>query len=277
MTLQATVPSLDAVPEPLRDHYEPLESGDGFRLSVEKTGGFALVNEEGAVSAAQAARRDAAEAAKRERDAREALAAFGDLKPAEVRDALGRLEKLEKNPPKADATDVEAIKRELLEREVKPLKEAWETEKAGLSGRVDLLTRSFVEGEIRRVLADPELDGSFALVGAAMASRVKAEVTDKGVKLTVLGADGSPSMGLDADGNPADTSLRDLAEQFAKDREYAPAFRARSSSPHGVNGSNAAGGRTDNPFKTGNLTAQMELERANPAEARRLAAEAGAK
>ncbi|QDU67701.1 hypothetical protein [Engelhardtia mirabilis] len=280
MTLKAKIESLDEVPEALREHYSPADGDDGgFKLSVEKSGGLALVSEEGALKAARDARREADEAKRLEREARQRLEAFGDLEPGKARDALAELDKLRKNPPKGGEVDMDAVKRELMEREVKPLLDrARETEEK-LKAQAERLSSSYVSAEIKRVLSDPELDGRFGLLGDHMARRIKAQVTDEGVALQVLDRDGQPWSRFDDKGTVTAATVRDLAEELANDREFAPAFGARSKSPHGVNGSGAAGGRkTDNPFKskTPNVTEISRLARENPAEYARLKAEAGA-
>lgn len=275
MTLKAQIESLEEVPEPLREHYAPLAEGEGFRLTVEKAGGLALVSEDGALKATREARQEAKEAARAAQEARARAAAFEGLEPDQVREALDRLEKLEKGKPKGDQ-DTEAAFRERLAKELDPIRKKHQDELKAESTASELLRQTLVSTEIRRVLAQKEFDGSFSLLSTPMSGRLRPEVGERGVALRVLDADGEPWTKVHPDtGAVVDATIEDLARELMNDREFAPAFGARSKAPHGANGSGPAGRSTTNPYKSGNLTEQMELERTDPSAAKRLAAEAG--
>lgn len=271
MSLSAVVASLDSVPEALREHYQ---KGDDGRH-------YLNVNGVDDMPAVAGLRRKNGELMDEVKGAKRVLAKHGLIEDriveADLDSALGDLKaKAEKKPEGGDQKLDEARK-------------AWEAEKAAMSAAAQKETAKwkeeaerernaarnyFLDSEITRAVT--EAKGVPELLGHVVRGQLDVQRTDDGrFNLRVLGPDGQPRI-KDSQGNPY--ALSDLVADLKQDPKYGRAFEASGAAGSGATGSSGnRGGGAANPFKADsrNVTEQMRLAKENPAEAKRLAAEAG--
>jgi hypothetical protein len=117
--------------------------------------------------------------------------------------------------------------------------------------------------------------GAPELLLTPLRERVRVEEKDGKLTLTVLDKQGEPAK--TDKGEPLD--LGTLVKEFAAHDVYGKAFEGSGAAGSGTNGSGrqggGGGGKSDNPWKTGNLTEQGRIFRENPALAQSLSREAG--
>ena len=164
----------------------------------------------------------------------------------------------------ARSGDIEAIKRQYQEQNQSIAKER------------DALRNQIVNDTVTKQLNDAikGAKGAPALLEPLVRGRVKSELVDGQVKLTVLNANGSPMLAMDG----KDASLHDLIEEFRSNADYARAFDGSKAGGSGAVGSattsNPASLVGDNPWNpaTRNLTKQSQLVNSNPGVAKAMAA-----
>ena len=128
-----------------------------------------------------------------------------------------------------------------------------------------------VSAKVTRAIS--EADGVPDLLEHHIRNRVKAELVDGKVKLTVLNAAGAPM--LTADGKEA--SMKDLLAEFKANPTFQPAFKAPHISGGGSRPSDTGGATNPWAKASFNMTEQMKLFKQNPALAREMAAQHGVK
>lgn len=262
MSLSAVVASLDSVPEALREHYQ---KGDDGRH-------YLNVNGVDDMPAVAGLKRKNTELLTEKKAVQEKLDALG-VTPEELADLRKRAE-VQGGDQKLDEA-----------------RKAWDAEKAAMSAAAQKETAKwkeeadaereaarnyFLDAEITKAVT--EAKGVPELLGHVIRGQLDVQRTDGNkFNLRVLGPDGQPRI-KDSQGNPY--ALSDLVADLKQDPKYGRAFEASGAAGSGATGSSGSrGGGAANPFKADsrNVTEQMRLAKENPAEAKRLAAEAGVK
>jgi len=157
--------------------------------------------------------------------------------------------------------DVEAVKRQYSEQlsakdsELQTLRQSMIDEKVS----------SKLNKEIR------DADGVPELLEPHIKGRIRSELVDGKVRITVLSTTGAPMLNTDG----KDAGLGDLIAELKASAIFKRAFNAPAISGSGTRQSGVAG--QSNPWNpaTRNITQQMSLYRTDPASAKRQAAEHG--
>jgi alanyl-tRNA synthetase len=165
----------------------------------------------------------------------------------------------------AKSGDVEAIKRTYGDQMAKLSKELDDMKEAAKSEKVS----STITKAIREAQGVPEF------LEPHVKSRVRSDLVDGVVKLTVIGLNGAPM--LTADGK--DATVKDLLAEFKNNAVFARAFDAPSSSGSGSKANASAGGGQANPWNpaTFNFSEQNRIARSDPTLATTMAAQYGKK
>lgn len=216
MALKAVLDTLDDAPETLRDHYRAGTKEEGaegkFVLGVEGIGGFALENVEGLKSALN-----------KERGSVKSLTAlaekFKDVDLDSLTAAQAELEELKKLDPKSEADKLAQAR---LEAETKKLTTKYGGEITArdqkinaLNGQVDKLAR-----RQEAVAAIAEAKGEVALLLPHVMGQTRTEITDDGVKVVVLDADGNER----ANSKGEAMTIAELIAEMRSQDTYARAF-----------------------------------------------------
>lgn len=197
MALAAFVQDLEAVPEHFREEYVEDSELGGYKLNVEEVNGFVLENVDalkGALSKERKARSDY------EKQLSSFKSKYADLDADQAREAMQRLQELEKFDPKSEAEKLaqekyEAQKKRLessivnkyeaqIKNEFEPLKQKYQVVEAQL--RKEMVTGAALSA----ISAE---DGDIDLLLPHVVSKMKFEMNDDGkFETSVIGSDGEP-------------------------------------------------------------------------------------
>jgi hypothetical protein len=228
-----------ALPAHFQGEYKLDEKAGEYRLDVAPVKGWNLEDVAGLKTVLS-------EQKERHREAREKLAAFGELNPEQAREALAKLAALGDN---ADAAKLKAhIDGMTAQVESKYKGEIEKREKA-LSTLSQQLERQLVDGEVARLLSgatNPKLRGSFPLLIGAIRGAVKVEKvqTADGEGLAVRVMDqrtGAPLLSQ-KQGDNGPMGLEEYILSLRDRPEYAPAFAGTGASGAGSSGGASHGG-----------------------------------
>lgn len=227
MTLPATVPSEDQIPEGLEDHYQPADGG-GFALAVDG------VKEHPKVTALSNAYEE--EKGKR-KELSGRLQEFGDVTPEDVDQLRSELEEAREGGEVDVEAKIEEVKSKLAEKH--------EAEKQELRERVDTL-----EGSLRTRTIENELSSALAEAGVKEEYRpaVRAMLKEEH-QPTMVETDGGEMVGVfeqSPDGIPGKHPIDEFVEQWSETDRAKPYLEASNTSGSGADptggGSGGGGG-----------------------------------
>lgn len=163
----------------------------------------------------------------------------------------------------AKSTDVETVR--------KTYSEQLAAEKAEKEGLRKLILTEKVDNVVGKAIR--EAKGSSELLAPHINGRIKSELVEGQVKITVLSPNGVPM--LRDDGKEA--TVNDLINEFKNSTTYSRAFEAVNVSGTGAKDAKPALTGSVNPWlpASKNITQQMQLARSNPELAKSMAAQAG--
>jgi hypothetical protein len=230
-----TEEELAKLPDVLRAEYAKDEKAGRYLLQVTPSNGWALEDVTGL-------KETLSDRMARHKDAAAKLAAYGDITPEQARHAVEQLGKL------GDLTDKEKIDSRLkAEREQLASKYEAELKKreAESSTLLKEVERVLVDSEVARILAKPEVRGSFPLLIGPIRSQVRVERGEGGqFRVVVLDKNGNPAISRKANSN----GPMDLEEHVLSLKEHADfqrAFEAQGSTGSGASGTGSRNGTTN--------------------------------
>lgn len=250
MALKAIIEKIEDVPEGVRGEYKEQTAGDGkkfFLLDVSPVNGYELDNVSSLKTALGAER-----TAKGKLEAQ--VVKFKDLDPDKARDALARLEELEKIDPTKEAdkianTKFEAAKTQLLKKHSDEL-EGERTKSSKYRSKID---RLMIDSVAKSAIAD--LKGSIDLLLPHVQSQTRVVEDGDDFKVEVVDKDGNVRIG-DSKGQPM--SIKDLITEMRNSDTFGRAFEGDGQTGGGKHRSNGGGG---NPtLKRGSMTAKEKAD-----------------
>ncbi len=220
MALKAIVTKLDDVAEALRGEYKPFKlkgsdgkESDAFVLDVVAEAGYELDNV-GSLKNALGAERTA------KANLEKLVVKFKDLDPDKAREALTRLEELEKIDPTKEAdkianTKFEAAKTQLLAKHTEDMN-AEKTKSTKLRTKIDSL---LVDSVAKSAIAEEKGSIELLLPHIQRATRVVEDGED--FKVEVIGKDGNVRIG-DSKGQPM--TIEELVAEMKASDTFGRAF-----------------------------------------------------
>ena len=246
MTIKAIVETTDGLPEAIQALYQPIEGGEGFRLNVEPAGGYELQDVSGLKSALSKERGEA------DRLRKEVLR-FKDLDPDRAREALGKLEELEKIDPEAAA---DKIAQQKIEAATKQLLGKHEKEIGTREERIKQL-----QGNVEKLLVDQvataalsEARGSVKLLLPHVQRSTRVVERDGRFAVEVVDDDGNVK--INGKGDPI--TISELVAEMKASDEFGRAFDASGKSGAGMAQMNGSGGGTATARSKGSWTGKKD-------------------
>ncbi len=218
--------------DPLKGEYVLDATLGKFVLQVTPSEGWALENVAGL-------KETLADQKQKHKLAMEKLSAFGELTPETAKHAVEQLAGL------GDLSDKEKLEKRLAsERTQLATKYEGEIKQrdAALTAMRAEVERVLVDGEVARILAKPEVRGSFPLLIGPIRQSVKVEQNDKGqFEVRVMDRNGNPAISRKS-GNNGPMALEEYVTSLRSDAEFQRAFDGTGSTGSGASGSGMVGG-----------------------------------
>lgn len=238
------------LPDAVKSEYVQNEKLGKYVLNVEPVDGWGLEDVKGLKTVLS-------DRTERQRQASERLAAYGELTPEQAREAVQRLEAL------GDMGDKKKLDERIAQMtgqvEQKYTSKLAEKENA-IKGLTDTVSRLMIDGEAARILADPKVKGSFALLIGPIRQAVKVDSDGQGgFALKIVDPKTGTPLLSQQQGNNGPMGLEEFILTLRNSQEFAPAFAGSGATGGGATGSgtSVAFGRSVDP----KLPAQERLKR----------------
>ena len=240
--------------EALASHFqsEYTAEGEGFLLNVTAINGWGLEDIGGLKSALSKEKTNAAAGSKR---IKELEAQFKDIDPVRAREALGKMEELEKWDPEEKAAEAkkafEVSLTEKFGKDKDSLTKKHTDDLTALQGKYDVvavqLKESIVDAEATRAIT--AAGGSIELLGPLVKQRVKMVLQDDGTfKPAIMDAEGNPTFSTRS-GSTDWMTIAELVDGLKADKVYGGAFGGSGATGSGAGAGNSGSGISGSSVK----------------------------
>lgn len=229
MSMKAIVPTLDEIPELLREHYRDREQG-GYILQVDVIGGFALEDVAGL-------KETLANTREKLRKSREKLEQFGDIEPSDAKHAMEKIGEMASWTPEDKVKQqIEARERQLVERHKKEKVDS-ESKVTRLKAALEKnLITTAATSAIARHRGVPEL-----LLPVVERHVKMVESSDGEFSAQVVTKDGTPQISTKT-GSVDPMTIDEFVENLRSSPDFGRAFEGTGASGSGSSGTTASTG-----------------------------------